>query len=53
MVDQSVSDKYHNRLEVYEKHSDTIAEIIGALNKSDRLSRDEFDHIIWYGMKGN
>lgn len=53
MVDNSIADKYHNRLEVYEKYSETISQIIAAINKSDRLSRDEFDHIIWYGMKGN
>ena len=53
LVDNSTSDKYHNRLSVYEKYSDTIAVIINAIGKSDRLSRDEFDHIIWYGMKGN
>lgn len=53
MVDNSISDKYHNRLDVYERYSDTIALILDALSKKDHLSRDEFDHIIWYGMKGN
>ena len=53
LVDNSISDKYHNRLDIYNKYSDTIAIILNALGKSDHLSRDEFDHIIWYGMKGN
>lgn len=52
-VDNSISDKYHNRLDVYEKYSEAIGEIISALDKDNKLTRDEFDHIIWYGMKGN
>ena len=52
-VDNTVSDKYHNRLNVYKKYSETITQIINAVDKGNRLNRDEFDHIIWYGMKGN
>ncbi len=43
---------YQYRLDVYDKYSKTISEILKAL-KSDNinLTEEEFDHIVWYSMK--
>lgn len=52
-VDYSVKEKCKHRLELYENYSNAISEILGSLDENNKLTRDEFDHIIWYGMKGN
>lgn len=52
-VNHSANDKYQDRLDVYERYSAAIKEIIDSLDNDNKLTRDEFDHIIWYGMKGN
>ncbi len=52
-VNNNASDKYHNRLKVYEEYSNAISEILESIDEDNTLTRDEFDHIIWYGMKGN
>ncbi len=52
-VDYSVKEKCKHRLEIYENYSNAIGEILKSLDAKNRLTRDEFDHIIWYGMKGN
>lgn len=52
-VNYNASDKYRNRLKVYEEDSNAISEILESIDEDNTLTRDEFDHIIWYGMKGN
>lgn len=44
---------YQYRLDVYEKYELTISRILNEL-RSDKiyLTREEFDHIVWYGLKG-
>ena len=53
LVKNNVTEKYKNRLGVYEKYSQKIAQIIDTLDKNNKLTRDEFDHVIWYGSKGS
>lgn len=49
----SNADKARYRLSVYEKYIDCIGNIIDELKKGNiQMSRDEVDHIIWYGFKG-
>lgn len=46
-------DKFNHRLKVYEKYADCIEKIIETLQSDDIIiSKDELDHIIWYGYKG-
>ncbi len=44
---------YQYRLDVYEKYALTISKILDEL-RADKinLTKEEFDHIIWYGLKG-
>lgn len=47
------TENYQYRLEVYAKYENAISRILNELSKdSVNLSREEFDHIIWYGLKG-
>lgn len=45
------AEKLHNRLVIYKEYSDTIKEILAVVSK-EKVSIDEFDHIVWYGLKG-
>lgn len=45
--------KYQYRLDVYEKYGNTISKILRKLSlEGIHLSLEEFDHIVWYGLKG-
>lgn len=45
-------DKLRKRLEVYARYDQTIGEILAVLQKDGiRLTREEFDHIVWYTNK--
>ncbi len=44
---------YQYRLKVYAEYENTISRILNELSKDNvYLSREEFDHIVWYGLKG-
>lgn len=46
-------EKLKYRLQIYEKYYQCIGTIIQVLKDENiSLSREEFDHIIWYGFKG-
>lgn len=46
-------DKFEHRLKVYEKYAGCIEKIIAKLQSDNiNISKDELDHIIWYGYKG-
>ena len=47
------AENYQYRLDVYAKYESAISRILNELSKdSIYLSREEFDHIVWYGLKG-
>lgn len=61
LINQNHKKKYSTLLEfylsIYENYCKTINEILEEVNsqydkKEDKLTLDEFDHIIWYGLKG-
>lgn len=47
------NEKLQHRLNLYKQYSDCIESILKVLKEDGiELTRDEFDHIIWYGLKG-
>ncbi len=51
-VRQNVKNRYEHILEVYKKYAAAIEEILSVLGDDNRMTKDEFDHIVWYGYKG-
>lgn len=51
-VKQNAKDKYRHILAVYKKYSDCIESILDTLDLDNKMTKDELDHIIWYGYKG-
>lgn len=48
------TEKYQNRLKTYEDYCYNIDAILETLaNDGISITKNELDHIIWYGMKGN
>jgi len=48
------AEKYRNRLKTYEDYCYAIDSILETLaNDGISITKNELDHIIWYGMKGN
>lgn len=47
----SDEEKLQNRLNIYKKYSDIIKEIIATIT-DEKITIDELDHIVWYGLKG-
>lgn len=46
-------ENFQYRLDVYEKYSNSIKSILDMLQeKGVIVTKDEFDHIVWYGLKG-
>lgn len=51
----NVEQIYQQKLQKYKHYSEDIKRIIDALKNEEKpieISKDEFDHIVWYGNKG-
>ncbi|MBZ4212832.1 hypothetical protein LAD74_02445 [Mycoplasma sp. U97] len=57
-VSKNFYDKYDNNIEKYKKYKNHIEEIVKNvnvkldINEEDKISIDDFDHIVWYFLKG-
>ena len=51
----NIEEKKKYKLEVYKKYSKYIERIINEVRKkyNYKITKEEFDHILWYGFKGN
>lgn len=51
-VKQQSKNRFENILDVYIKYSDCIEKVLSEIDNANRMTKDELDHIIWYGYKG-
>ncbi len=51
-VKQYVKNRFEHILEVYGNYAECIEAILSTLGDDNEMTKDELDHIIWYGYKG-